>query len=535
MSSNKIATASSPVSNGIAETNDLTYTAGNSIESFRPGSSYDIKGTYTGDGYETTEDIGTLTMQKINTTLTISGNETVIRNQTMNVQCTIKENYSNTYLNRGTIILKEDNVEVARTTVTNGQNVVIQYTPTTMGTKTLQATYLDSGTEYNSSLSDEISVEVESSLVWEYPESIEQWPNETVHLGGRLLDGNTPVSNCHIIAKINNSTLRDSNGNVIYMSPNDGYFSLDVPMNSAYDGKQVQFYYVPIGESGEVETIYATTLHVKRHTISRIDVSPSSLTAKLGSKASFTFTIYNENDEITPSSGMKMQFFKGGLHTDKIYFGEKYTSPTQGDMTKIPFVNRPDQNYNGPSYDSPNGVFLITIPYSQSESVLDNLNEHINAIYSGECDDSAIMEIWNTYGEIVFNINNSQNPVYVAVYNEYTYTAEYILTDEFMGFYIYEPYSSEEMINTIRLGQESLSFSIFGYVAVFDYGETTETPISSKNITASYTNGTRATQVSFSATNFTYGKYEMVLSFSGSSTLAGEYMTSIPIILNSTG
>ena len=155
-----IATATSTVSNGKSSTSVLTYSQGHSRSDLIPGNTYQINGAYQeNDHYGYAEGIGTLEMLKCNTTTTLSGDSQISVWENLTITAIVKENNGNTSLSRGSLKLYDGNSLVQTIPVTN-TTTSISYHSEVAGTHDLYVIYEDSGTEYNTSTSNHLIVEV---------------------------------------------------------------------------------------------------------------------------------------------------------------------------------------------------------------------------------------------------------------------------------------------------------------------------------------------------------------------------------------
>ncbi len=211
----------------------LIFRNGHSSNDFVAGQTYQITARYLeNDGYEGSVDIGELEILKYPTTTTISGSSSVTIGENLTLSIVVKENNNNTTLTNGYITVYDGTDIVQQNYAITGNSTQITFTPSTTGTHNIYAIFTDSGTTYNTSRSNTLTVTVNKkpSTITTNVNSIETISGEQKTINGTLTTNGTGISGANI-------TVSDSNNNVLMTVTTDsnGAFTFNYTLENLND------------------------------------------------------------------------------------------------------------------------------------------------------------------------------------------------------------------------------------------------------------------------------------------------------------
>ena len=211
----------------------LIYLNGHTSNDFVAGQTYQITARYLeNDGYELSENIGQLEILKYSTTTTISGSSSVTIGENLTLSIVVKENNNNTTLTNGYITVYDGTDIVQQNYAITGNSTQITFTPSTTGTHNIYAIFTDSGTTYNTSRSNTLTVTVNKkpSTITTNVNSIETTSGEQKTITGTLTTNGTGISGANI-------TVSDSNNNVLMTVTTDsnGDFTFNYTLENLND------------------------------------------------------------------------------------------------------------------------------------------------------------------------------------------------------------------------------------------------------------------------------------------------------------
>lgn len=247
--------------NSYQNTDTLQYTANHSRSDLIPGHTYQINAEYLENNkYSYNSDVGELEMLKCPTTTTISANPTVTVGENLTVNINVVEGLNNTSLSRGYVTIYDGNQVIQSNHAVTGNNTQITFNSNVPGTHDIYAIFTDSGVEYNTSVSNHLSVIVEkidtkvvideiNSMSGEF--NIYQNTNTTFASYADNVRMNIPMNTPYLIK----GRVVDSNNNPIpecevelenisnYASDSNGVFEIEFTADSSQNQQNIAINY----------------------------------------------------------------------------------------------------------------------------------------------------------------------------------------------------------------------------------------------------------------------------------------------------
>ncbi|OED29638.1 hypothetical protein NL43_07205 [Methanosphaera sp. WGK6] len=149
----------------------------------------------------------------------ITTNYKALTENMITITLTTNEIY-NTTPNTGIINIIDNNEVVATATVTGGV-AQVTYIPQTIGTKTLEIQYTDETHSFiTKTITTEVTIEQVTTIITVNP--VNARISDIINITATInTDSNMPVNGGRVVFKVNGKTLRDSDGNIIYVTVKD--------------------------------------------------------------------------------------------------------------------------------------------------------------------------------------------------------------------------------------------------------------------------------------------------------------------------
>lgn len=229
---------------------------------------YTLKGLFNGTiSYAPGQDTGTITINPTPTTCTLTSNtETVEFNNSATLTVTVTDNNNNNAtISTGNITIYEDNTPIIFNQSINNGVCTVNYTPSTTGSHILTARYSGVIGTYAESNSESCTINVAKTPIIKIIKPDLVYSYEPTIYKARVTYRAQPVNVGRCVIKIDGKTVKDNNGTVFYLRPdNEGYVELntDTINTSTTKTATIQFSYIKNGEyaaasSSQSITVYA--------------------------------------------------------------------------------------------------------------------------------------------------------------------------------------------------------------------------------------------------------------------------------------